>query len=289
MKQLLIVSNSDINSGVTKPTDLSTLAKGSIAFFQLDNMSAFLADAPTNNFGIALGRGTNLLPFIIPEVDIKSLMVSKAPPTTGANKVVTFTFPTPVVGKEYTVIIVKKGVVFNERSNWTSDVVAKTTTVATEAGNLVSAINANISVHGVKATASGATVTLTGTNEQDFEVKLVDNLSNVATNVTTAYKKSMGQPADIAELALACAAGKGVEYLADEGKEIYPNFPEAVGTDSYYVYTLRFKVGREAAKQRDEQVWQTVHIAVPKNTANDTASTGLVAKLDKILALSTGE
>ena len=286
MKQLLIVSNGTLNGGAAKPTDLSGMTKGAIGFFQLDKLSSWLDAAPTNNFGIALGGGSNALPFIIPEVDIKSLQVQKSSPAVGAAKVVTFTFPTPVIGKEYTVIIVKKGVVFNERSNWTSDVIASTTTVATEAGKLVKAINANNAIHGVTASNSGATITLTGTKGIDFEVKLVDDLSNITPTVSTPFSQSVGQKADIQELALACAAGKGFEYLADEGKEIYPGFPEAVNDAQYYLYTLRFKVGREASKQRDEQVWQTVHIAVPKNTANDTASTGLIAKLDTILALN---
>lgn len=286
MKQLLIVSNGTLNGGATKPTDLSSMTKGAIGFFQLDKLGAWLDAAPTDNFGIALGGGSDALPFIIPEVDIKSLQVQKSSPAAGAAKVVTFTFPTPVVGKEYTVIIVKKGVVFNERSNWTSNVIASTTTVATEAGKLVKAINANNSIHGVTASISSATVTLTGTKGIDFEVKLVDGLSNITPNISTPFSQSVGQKADIQELALACAAGKGFEYLADEGTEIYPGFPEAVNDAQYYLYTLRFKVGREASKQRDEQVWQTVHIAVPKNTANDTASTGLIAKIDTILALN---
>lgn len=285
MKQLLIVSNSTLN-GDANPTDLSGMTKGAIGFFQLDKLGSWLDAAPTNNFGIALGGGSDALPFIIPEVDIKSLQVQKSSPAAGAAKVVTFTFPTPVVGKEYTVIIIKKGVVFNERSNWTSDVIASTTTVATEVGKLIKAINANNGIHGVTASNSDATITLTGTKGIDFEVKLVDGLSNITPTVSTPFSQSVGQKADIQELALACAAGKGFEYLADEGKEIYPGFPEAVNDAQYYLYTLRFKVGREASKQRDEQVWQTVYIAVPKNTANDTASTELIDKLDTILALN---
>ena len=78
MKQLLIVSNSTLNGGAAKPTDLSGMAKGAIGFFQLDKLSAWLDAAPTNNFGIALGGGSDALPFIIPEVDIKSLQVQKS-------------------------------------------------------------------------------------------------------------------------------------------------------------------------------------------------------------------
>lgn len=48
-------------------------------------------------------------------------------------------------------------------------------------------------------------------------------------------------------------------------------------TPGYIVYTLRFQVGRNSAKTRDEKVWQLVHIAVPNTSA-------LVSKLDTIFA-----
>ena len=48
-------------------------------------------------------------------------------------------------------------------------------------------------------------------------------------------------------------------------------------TPGYIVYTLRFQVGRNSAKTRDEKVWQLVHIAVPNTSA-------LVGKLDTIFA-----
>lgn len=281
MKQLLIVKGSAaLNGGAAAPTDLSGMAKGSIGFFHLDDYTAWLSAAATKNFGIALGGGTDARAFLIPEVDFSSLTVVKASPATGTAKTVTVTFPTPVKGKEYTVIIAKKGVVFNERSNWTSSIVASTTTAATEANKLVANINANNSIHGVKATLSGSTITLTGAVGIDFEVKLADELSVVTPTVTREFAQSVGQPADIKELALACAAGKGFNYLAEDGKEIYPGFPENVEDTPYIVYTLRFKVGRSASKQRDEQVYQLVHIAVPQSSSS-------VETLDTILGVGT--
>ena len=47
------------------------------------------------------------------------------------------------------------------------------------------------------------------------------------------------------------------------------------------MYTLRFKVGRSAAKQRDEQVYQIVHIAVP------SSATTLIGNIDTILGVGT--
>lgn len=48
---------------------------------------------------------------------------------------------------------------------------------------------------------------------------------------------------------------------------------------AYAIYTLRFQVGRNSAKTRDEKVWQLVHIAVPTTMASDGMTT-----LDTIFA-----
>ena len=48
---------------------------------------------------------------------------------------------------------------------------------------------------------------------------------------------------------------------------------------SYVLYTLRFAVPRVAAKQRDEVVYQIVHLAVPVGSAS-------IATLDVILGLA---
>ena len=62
---------------------------------------------------------------------------------------------------------------------------------------------------------------------------------------------------------------------------MYPGYPEAVADTTYTLYTLRFKVGRSAAKQRDEQVYQIVHIAVPSDASD------LISSLDTILGVGT--
>ena len=80
-------------------------------------------------------------------------------------------------------------------------------------------------------------------------------------------------------MASRCAAGKGFNYTAEDAHELYPGYPETVADTTYILYTLRFKVGRSAAKQRDEQVYQIVHIAVPSE------ETTLIGKIDTILGV----
>ena len=80
-------------------------------------------------------------------------------------------------------------------------------------------------------------------------------------------------------MASRCAAGKGFNYTGEDGKEIYPGYPEVVSEDQYVLYTLRFAVPRASAKQRDEVVYQIVHIAVPVGAA-------AITTLDTIFGLS---
>ena len=82
------------------------------------------------------------------------------------------------------------------------------------------------------------------------------------------------------DLASRCAAGKGFNYTAQDASEIYPGYPEEVEDTTYTMYTLRFAVPRVAAKQRDEVVYQIVHIVVP------SAAT-VVTTLDTIFGLNS--
>ena len=80
----------------------------------------------------------------------------------------------------------------------------------------------------------------------------------------------------MADLAKRCAADKGFVYLDQASKDIYPGYPEAVeeiaqadiATKGYVVFNLHFATKRESGKTGDEQVWQYVHVAVPKNNAS---------------------
>ena len=116
---------------------------------------------------------------------------------------------------------------------------------------------------------------------------LTDELSGTTFSTNTAAEPTIGDKAYIQDLASQCAAGKGFTDTHNNGDGIYPGYPEAVqdliptttaGAAGYIVYTLRFKVGRDSAKTRDERVAQLVHIAV------SAAATTLVASLDAILS-----
>ena len=308
MKQLLIVnSEKALNAGTSVTAyDFSGLDAGAISFFEcgIDQTASTLISAkPTKNFGIALGRGANMPAFVIPEVDISTLEVTQTLPYAGATFAATFTMPTTVVGKEYTVILVKKGTVPHERNIFSTGIVAKTTTAATEATAFRKAINDKTSdMFPFVATGSGTSVILTcQVPGEDWEIKFADELYGTSTSALTHGKKAIGDKAYIADLAQRCAADKGFVYLDGESKDIYPGYPEAVegdwtmntngsggsSTTGYKIYNLHFATGRVAGKQVDERVWQYVHIAIPLTKANGSTAASALSSLDTILAAGT--
>lgn len=261
MKQLFIVSS--------RGTAVDKLTKGAYAFV------AAGSDAPTStaakltsNFALYVGAGNDTVPYCIPEIDIDTLSVQKSVPVTGVAKKVTFTIPATEAGKTYNFTIIKKGTVFNERSNWSFSETSKGTSDATKiAQAFVKYVNANNGEHRVTASNSGAAITLQGTVGYDFEV-VADFAS---TTTATPYVEAVNDNAALVKLASQCAAGKGMNYLAEDGKELYPNYmADVAGVTSYTLYTLRFAVGRASSKQRDERVWQTVYIAATGSLSLDT-------------------
>lgn len=302
MRQLLIVKeqtdgNDALNNGLIdgNVADLSRLKDGAICFFELGSDSALEDAAPTKNFAIALGRPNGQRPLIIPEVDLDTLMVNFAMPFKGASFSTVFTMPTTVPGEEYTLRFFKKGVVPHERNSWTVSVVASTNNASySEAAAFKGAMDAKVNdKFPFTTTRSNGQLTITCNNiGEDWEVVATDSLVGTSLTITHA-EKPIGDKADIQHLASFCAAGKGFYHTAAEGREFIPGYPEEVadyelndsgnnrnGTDAtngkysttgYCVFTLRFKVGRDASKTRDERVWQNVYIAVPFcNTTEDT-------------------
>ena len=263
MKQLFIGQKKAYATSAAKSTDLTTVPEGTIALFSLAD-GTLLTKAPTVNFSLAVGRATGKMPLMFPEIDVKSLTVTKAIYEAGATFTAKITVPTPAKGTHYTVVVTKKGTVFNERNNWSFTTIATTELAADVAKQIVAQINGNKYQLGVTAKNSGGAITITATEKgKDYEVLGADGLMGVALTDVTHGKKAVCDKAYIQDLASQCAAGKGFNYTADDGKELYPGYPEVVADDQYVLYSLRFAVPRIASKQRDEVVYQLVHIAVP--------------------------
>lgn len=281
MKQLFICQKKAYATSTAKSTDLTTVPEGTIAIFDLAT-GALLTNAAkaAGDFSIVVGRASGKMPLMFPEVNVKTLQVTKATYQAGATFTAKITVPTPEKGTHYTVVITKKGTVFNERNNWTFTTMATTTTAADVAKQLTAQINGNKYQLGVKAEYTGGAITITALEAgKDYEVLGADGLMGVAPTEVTNGKKAELDKADIQDLASRCAAGKGFNDTYADGDGIYPGYPEVVDEDQYVLYTLRFAVPRVAAKQRDEVVYQIVHLAVPVGSAS-------IATLDVILGLT---
>ena len=290
MKQLLIVNSkkalnakkSSTGAEVT-PYDFSNLAEGAVSFFELGG-SAVLAKAATKNFGIALGRSGDVMPFIIPEIDINTLSITVTQPSAGQKFKAEITIPNPVAGNNYSLVLVKKGTVVNERFKFSATEFVPagasmtTAAMATSLGNQFKNY-ANNGTLDINVTVSSAKITIESNNYTDqYELVASDSLHGVDV-ITTPSKPNIGDKNYIETLAQQCTAGKGFNYLARESRDIYPGYPEPVeeiaqddiATKGYVVFNLRFATKREAGKTMDEAVWQYVHVAVPKdNTSYST-------------------
>lgn len=275
-----------LGKSVAYPTALTSLAVGQLAFVALVSGVETLDSDGTkikNKGYIYLGKsdakgGKLVVPIYKNNFSYSKMVYAASTQYTG-----NFTIANVVVGSDYTVVVVKKGVGFNERNKWTATVRAKAAdTVNTIAAALVSQITANVGA-GVTAAASAGKVTVTAKEKGvDYELTLGDDLFGTAvtqTHVTAAVADAKY----ITDLAIKAAADAGIEYTyQDAGELIYPDFPlnplaqDDSADTGFTVYTIRFAEPREM-KTVDQSINQIVQIAVPTGAA-------AIATIDKILA-----
>lgn len=196
-----------------------------------------------------------------------------------------FTIAEVTPGLDYTVIVAKKGVNFNERFKWTATVRAKSSdTVTTVAKALADLITANGDGSGVTATNTDGKVTITAKEKGvDYKVTLADDIFGLAVTETAA-KVALADAAYVKDLAMKAAADAGIEYTYDDF--IYPNYPlnplaqpDAADT-GFTIFTLKFAEPREM-KTMDTAVNQIVQIALPTGA-------GAIASIETILKTLSG-
>lgn len=284
MKQLLIVkSSAALNGGASAPKDLSGMTEGAIGFFALDDYTAWLSSAPSKNFGIALGGGDNKPAFVIPEVDVNTLKVTKSPYAAGSAYAASITIPSGTGGKNYTLVLVKLGTGINgERNKWTQSVhvpVGQTMSAADIAKKLRDGFQAMADAGSIDVIIGGtsAAVTVTGKVGDGWKLVPSDDLFGTTVTVTTNGVKTVGDKAYVQDLARQCAAGKGFTNTDLESQHIYPGYPETVEDKHYTIFSLRFATGRLSGKQTDERIWQYVHIAVPEDSAALSTITSILS------------
>lgn len=199
-----------------------------------------------------------------------------------------FTIASVEASSDYTVIIVKNGVKFNERNKWTSTIHAgKNDTPKTVADKIAAHINANTVGSGVSAVSDNSTavkITITAKKAgQPYTIVLADELQGLTVTTTYAGLPAINDAAAIKDMANKAAADAGFEYTYDEFAGLYPAYPlnplaqPNKADTGFTVYTIRFAEPRDM-KTRDEVVHQIIQIAYPTgSTAIATLKTILDA------------
>lgn len=229
-------------------------------------------------------------PIIIPFYN-KDFSYSKSTYSVAETFTASFTVPEPVIMCDHTVIFTKKGIQFNERSNWTASIhVFKDTETADQvAAKIAKYVNDNTATLGLTATVDSATVTVTATKPAvDYEITMADALSGTTVTYTTRGEIGIADVEAIKKMANMAAADAGFEYTyMDDVHYLYPNYPlnPNAGTNTtdagYTVYTLRFAVPRDV-KTRDELVHQIVQIAIPTGAIQIVAMNTILAGIKSV-------
>lgn len=279
MRTFLLGSKSDLAN------DLTDLTVGQLAFSALvDGQHTVDSDGTKikDKGYIFLGKedakgGDVIVPIYKNKFSFTKMVCQAADAYTG-----NFTISAPTVGDDLTVVVVKKGVQFNERNKWTATMRVKDGQDASAcAKELAEQLNNN-PASGVKAVAEDAKITITAVNKgEDYKIALGDDLFGVVVAETPAVTP-LADANYIKDLAMKAAADAGIEYTyQDPANLIYHGYPlnplaQPDSADAgYTVFTLKFAEPREM-KTVDQSINQIVQIALP------TGATA-IAKVETIL------
>ena len=196
-------------------TDLSKVADGAIGFFyNKDGAPTVTATGKeiTSEAMIVLGRpadkgGPVVLPFFKNNFSYVKGVYEAA--TKFSAEV---TIPAPTKIGDYSLIVVLKGVKFNERNKWTAMVHVRdvTMTANTLAAKIAEQINNMTAGSGVTATAATAKITITATKEGvDYEILGADELFGLDVTVSAQGLPAYGSAKYIQDLAEKAAADAG--------------------------------------------------------------------------------
>lgn len=276
-------------SFTTKAIDV--LSKGDLSIYDLST-GVPVSGVPKKSGLLALGceSGNRVLPIYKNKVSCTQSTYVAATAFSQTVKVVSQS----AVG-DYTLIIAKKGVGFNERNKWTANVhindAADTATII--AAKLTKTINANSESSGVTATVSGDTITVTGTLGVDYKIILADYLTASTLGTVTKGKAAINDASYIKDLHAKAAADLGFNdvqqftELLYKGYDIDPLAGIAATDYGFDVVTIKFAEPRET-RTVDQDVMQIIQIAFPRTStgANSTLA-AFVAKVKEFAGETT--
>lgn len=288
MRQFILAANA------AYPTAVPLTTAGQVAITYLENgVETLVKDAATA--AKLVGRGNivwknpnTTLGQILYPIFKKNFTFTKGVYSAATTFSAELTIGTVEAYNDYSVIVAKKGLKFNERNKWTSTVhTGAAPTAADVAQKIANHINANTIGNGVKAVVDGAKITITAVEAgKDYAIVPADGLMGTAVTVSASGIPAYGDAAYVKDLANKAAADAGFEYTYNDFEGIYPAYPlnplaQPDKADvGFTIYTLRFAEPREM-KTRDEVVHQIIQIAYP--TGSDAITT-----MDTILDILAG-
>lgn len=274
MRQFILAANA------AYPSTVSLMTAGQVAITYLkDGVETLVEDAASAAKFVGRGNiiwknpnttfGQILYPIFKKNFTFTKGVYSAATTTFSAE----LTIGTVEAYNDYSVIVVKKGLKFNERNKWTSTVhTGAAPTAADVAQKIANHINANTIGNGVKAVVNDAKIIITAVEAgKDYAIVPADGLMGTTVTVNTSCVPTYGDAAYVKDLANKAAADAGFEYTYNDFEGIYPAYPlnplaQPDKADvGYTIYTLRFAEPREM-KTRDEVVHQIIQIAYPTNS-----------------------
>lgn len=271
---------------------IDALTKGQLCMYDLSSGKPDQTKVPVKAGLMVVGNteGNRVLP--IYNNKLSYVISSYQAPTTFTQ---TVTVVSQGIG-DYTLIVAKKGVGFNERNKWTSTihVFDENETVAAIAQKLAKSINNNSVSSGVKATVNGAVITVTAIKAGvDYALVPADYLTTSTLGTATAGTRGQNTVEHIKDLHAKAAADMGFNdtqqftELLYKGYEIDPLAGAPTTDYGFDVVTIKFAEPRET-RTVDQDINQIIQVAFPRtSTGANTGVATLTGKLDTMIGKTT--
>lgn len=283
MERLLFAGNVAL---ATTPATLAAvnaagITEGAVALY--DNEGAIISKALTKNipmFTLFVGGGAfankSKYTNIVSDIDTRRFSYVKSVYAAGIKFSAEVTVPTPVVGKDYTLTMVKAHTVLNERYKWSASERARegdtAVIIAKKLGDQLKSLGKN---EGFTATVTAAKITVTGIDYEAWNLIAGDSMFG-ATITTTKAMKPINDDAALKELQIRCIGAEGINSTSNDARKLY-TLPEFSNAGGWTVYTLTFYPHRDLRSGSTENVKTIIHLAIPTEALQ-------IATLDTILA-----
>lgn len=286
MRQFILAGN------LAYPTALTSVAAGAVAFvgvsdagvqtlLNASNIADYLKK-PINILTVTANEGTKELYYPLFANNFSYTKSVYAAATKYTSKL---TIAEAISFVDYTIIVAKKGVKFNERNKWTATIHSGSNdTVTTIAEKLVKHINANTYGSGMTASNEAGVITFTAEKAGvDYEIIPADALMGVELIAVTSGLPATNDTNAIKDMMMKAAADAGFEYTYNDFEGTYPALGGGIldniagNAGGYTVYTLKFTEPRMVGT-RNDFVNQIVQIAYPTGA-------GAITTMDSILAI----